>query len=305
MRLRFGVVSAHPRRDWQSARLIDSCARRGEVEVFRPSEVGLATDGGRTLVTARGRDAAGFDAWILARALGRRGDPDFQCAAYRALEGLGLTVLNPVDALLRAEDKIETSFHLARGGVPTPPMRAVQRLSEARSALAALGDVVVKPPYGSLGIGIARIAAGDRDARERLATLLDRHGVIYLQAWVGREPAEDLRLFVVGGEVQAAMVRRARAGEFRTNIRQGGSARAILVRPELARIAVSAARTLGLVYAGVDIIDADAGPTVIEVNGTPSWRALFEATGRDMADAISAHAARLAAHARPRKEAGA
>lgn len=307
MRVRLAVISAHPRRDWQSARLIEACARRGEVEVFRPTEIGVTTGVGRTTVTARGGDARRFDAWILARALGKRGDADFQCAAYRALGTLGLPVLNPVDALLRAEDKCETSFILARAGLPTPPTRAVQRLSEALAALEELGDAVAKPPYGSLGIGITRVRAGDPGSRVRLAELLGRHEVAYLQGWAGVEPAEDLRLFVVGAEVVAAMRRSAPTGDFRTNIHQGGLARAMRPRAEVARIAVSAARALGLAYAGVDVIDdgrAAGGPTVIEVNGTPSWRALFEATGCDVADAICSHALELSARGRS-KEAGA
>ena len=165
--------------------------------------------------------------------------------------------------------------------------------------------MVAKPPYGSLGIGIARLDSGDHQARDKLEDLLTRHGVVYLQAWAGREPAQDLRVFVVGGQVAAAMSRHAPDGEFRTNIFLGGDARAVEPRAQVVRIAVSAARALGLVYAGVDVIDGADGPTVIEVNGTPSWRALLDATGCDMADTIAAHAARLARLARPAKEAGA
>jgi ribosomal protein S6--L-glutamate ligase len=301
MALSIGVISADPRRDWRSRRLIEACARRGEVEVFHPTELALTE---RT-VRARGRDARGFDAWILARALGRRGDPDFHCAAYRALELLGPPVVNPIDAMLRAEDKVESSFVLARAGVPTPRTRAVQRLAEAEQALAELGDAVAKPPYGSLGLGIVRLRAGAQEARAILRALLGEHQVVYLQDWVGREPAEDLRLFVAGSAVAGAISRTARPGDFRTNVHQGGQARAASPRPELLRLAIAAARALGLAFAGVDIIDGAAGPTVIEVNGMPSWRAVLEATGRDMADAIVAHALELAAHGRAARSAGA
>src|SRR5262249_2563473 len=157
-------------------------------------------------------------------------------------------------ALLRAEDKCETSFVLARAGLPTPPTRAVQRLSEALAALEELGDAVAKPPYGSLGIGIVRVRAGDPGSRGRPAAPPGRQAAACLQGWAGTEPAEDLRLIVVGSEVVAAMRRSAPSGEFRTNIHQGGLARAMRPRAEVARIAVSAARALGLAYAGVDVI---------------------------------------------------
>jgi ribosomal protein S6--L-glutamate ligase len=305
MPLHFAVITAHPRRDWQSARIIEACARRGEVEVFRPWELGLAVGAGATRVVAGGRDARERDAWLLARAVGERGDAEFQCTTYRALEALGLPVVNPVDALLRAEDKVATSFLLSRAGVPTPPVRAVQRLPEALAALAELGGAVAKPPYGSLGVGVVKLDAGGARARARLQRLLQRHGVAYLQAWVGREPAEDLRLFVVGDEVAAAMVRSAPDGDFRTNVGRGGRSRALRPNADVARIAVSAARALGLAYAGVDVIETDDGPTVLEVNGTPSFRTLSEVTGLDMAEAIVAHAVALIARTRPGPSVGA
>jgi ribosomal protein S6--L-glutamate ligase len=297
----FGVISAYPRRDWQSRRLVAACARRGAVEVFIPTELALTE---RT-VRARGQDARRFDVWLLARGLGRSGDPDFQCGVYRALGSLGLPVLNPVDALLAAEDKAESSFRLARAGVPTPAMRAVQDLDGAERALAELGDAVAKPPYGSLGIGVERVVAGHPESQRRLVSLLRRHGVVYLQAWVGRMPAEDLRLFVVGSAVAGAIARTARDGEFRTNVHQGARARAVRPSAELAGIAIAATRALGLEYGGVDVIEGPDGPTVLEVNGTPSWRAVHEATGADMAEAIVAYAERLAARARPARLAGA
>lgn len=288
--MHFGLVTAHPRRDWHSRRLAEACARRGEVDIVRPTDLALR-DG---TVRVRGEDTRRFDVWILARALGRHGDPDFQCALYRGLSTLGFPVLNPIDALLTAEDKAATSFLLARAGVPTPRFIAVQRLSDARAALAEFGVAVAKPPYGSLGIGVERIAADEASAKRRLTDRLERYGVLYLQDWVGRAPAEDYRIFVVGGDVAAAMARTAPDGEFRTNVYQGGRPRPIQPTAAQCRVAVAAARQLGLEYAGVDVVETADGPTIIEVNGTPSWRTLYETTGLDMADAIVARAVALA-----------
>lgn len=286
--MRFGVISAYPTNDWHSRRLIAACARRGHVEVFAPTAFCLRV--ARTpLVLAAGRDARRIDAWLLPRALGRRGDPDFQLGVYRALGELGRPLVNDVDALLAAEDKPQTSWRLARAGIATPPARVVQSLPEAEAALAELGPAVVKPPYGSLGLGVEAVAPG-RDARRPLARVLRAHGLAYLQALVGRG-REDLRLFVVGGCVAAAIRRRAAAGQFLTNAHQGATLDAVAPGARVERLAVRAARALGLAYAGVDIIETDAGPTVLEVNGAPRWRGLLEATGHDMADAIVALAA--------------
>src|SRR5205807_3280454 len=107
----------------------------------------------------------------------------------------------------------------ARAGLPTPRVRVVQRLDEAVAALAELGDAVVKPVFGSLGLGIERLSP--RDAG-RLEALLGETGALYLQEFVaGAE--RDVRAFVVGDQVAAAVARRPAAGEFRGNLSQGAA----------------------------------------------------------------------------------
>jgi tetrahydromethanopterin:alpha-L-glutamate ligase len=289
MSLRFGVISAYPRMDWHSRRIIRACARAGEVEVFAPTSFTLRVGArGAATVLAGGRDARRIQVWLLPRALGRHGDPDFQVGVYRALAELGLTLVNPVDALLAAEDKPATSWRLARAGIATPAVRAVQSLRDAEAALGELGPAVAKPPYGSLGIDVEPLRPG-RAARQRLSRLLARYGLVYLQAQFGRG-GEDLRLFVIGDRVAAAIRRTAARGAFAANEGQGGRLEPIAPLPRLARLAVRAARALGLEYAGVDLIDGTGAPTVLEVNGAPRWRGILAASGRDMADEIVAHA---------------
>jgi tetrahydromethanopterin:alpha-L-glutamate ligase len=302
--LRFGVITAYPEEDWHSRRILESCARRGQAVAVAPTDFSLhASDGGGLRVLARGEDVRCFDAWLTPRALGEGGDPDFQCGVYRSLAELGLPVVNAVDSLLLAEDKVRTSWLLAEAGVPTPRFVAVQSVAEAAAALEELAVAAAKPPYGSLGIGIARIVAGDPSAPAVLAAMLEQHGVVYLQRFVegGEDSARDLRLFVVGDRVVGAMMRVAPPGEFRTNIHQGGEARPHEPDEASAAAAVSAARTLGLEYAGVDILEGEDGPTVIEVNGTPLWEGILRATGRDMADEIVAHAEGLARGTKKRR----
>jgi tetrahydromethanopterin:alpha-L-glutamate ligase len=297
--MRFAVVSAYPTEDWHSSRIIRACAGRGTVGVFAPTAFSLCVEGegpGSALVRADGHDARDFDVWLLPRALGAEGDPEFQCEVYRILQALGLVVVNPVAALLRAEDKVVTSFTLRRAGVRTPDAVGVQSVPEALRALAGLGVAVVKPPYGSLGIEVARISAREADAEPRLSAMLARHGLLYLQRYVrplGRR-IRDLRLFVVGEHVPAAVARVAASGEFRTNVHQGGKPRPLDPAPEACGLAVRAARALGLEYAGVDMLETSDGYTVLEVNGTPRWEGILQATGRDMADEIVAWAAALA-----------
>jgi ribosomal protein S6--L-glutamate ligase len=263
--------------------------------VLRPTELAVRVDDGSPTVLARGRDVRDFDAVLTPRVVGEHGDPDFHCATLESVAELGVPVLNHVPALILARDKVRSSWLLGRAGVPTPAAVAVQSLPEARRALDQLGSAVAKPPYGSLGIGVTLLRASDRDAKQVLAGLLQEHGLVYLQGVArGRRPGRDLRLFVVGPRAPAAIERTARPGKLVTNVRQGGQVRSHKITEEVERVAVAATRALALEYAGVDLIETDDGPVVIEVNGTPRFDGILEATGLDMAHEIAARACELA-----------
>ena len=288
---RFGVITAYADQDASSRGLIAACSRYGEVVVVDPAELSAAVVDGSIVVRCAGRPASELDCFLLVRGIGRKGDPDFQFEAYRALELQDAPLLNRLDALLAAQDKFRTSLILAREGIATPEVHVIQRASEAEAALRALGRAVAKPLWGSLGDGIELLEgnAGMRRAQQ----LLEERAALYLQRYV-EHGGRDVRAFVVGGEVEAAMERIAPAGEFRTNVSIGAEPRAIELPPEAEALAVRAARALGLDWAGVDLAFGPAGPTVIEVNGRPNWEGIFRATGRDMAEAIAAYAARRA-----------
>jgi len=285
--VRFGVVTAWPAEDWHSRRLLASCSRRGEAVAVDPST--LATFVGETTVEVRagGRPASTFDALVLARGLGRGVDPDVQFEIYRALEGMGALVVNRIDALLSAQDKLRTSWLLRRAGVPTPSAAVAQAAREAMAALAKLGEAVMKPIAGSLGDGLERVRA-DRAGRRRVLDRLRRDGAVYLQQWV-EHPGRDARLFVVGGRVAGAIERTAPPGEWRTNVERGARVRPLRGDGPLGALAVAAARVLGLDWAGVDVVTGPSGPEVLEVNGNPGWSGILEATGEDMAEPIAEH----------------
>jgi tetrahydromethanopterin:alpha-L-glutamate ligase len=304
--VRIGVVTAWPRSDWESKRLLAACSRRAWALAVDPAGLSAAV-GPRGLAVAADGLPLSVDAVILARGLGRGGDPDLQFALYQALEEAGVLVVNRLEALLAAQDKFRTSWLLARAGVPTPPARVAQTADEAEAALEALGRlgwVVLKPVAGSLGDGVERQRA-DRAGRRAARQRVEHEGALYLQAHVPH-PGRDLRAFVVGDELAAAIERRAPPGEWRTNVALGGSTRAVDLPAEVAATALAAARALDLDYAGVDLVPGPDGPTVIEVNGNPSWRGIHGATGLDMADVIADHVLgrtmrrpRASAHAAP------
>jgi len=285
--IRIGVVTAWPEEDWHSRRLLAACSRRAEAVAIDPAGLAACVDGAEVHTSAAGAPARGFDAFLLARGLGRAGDPDVQFEIYRALDAGGAVLVNRLEPLLAAQDKFRTSWLLARAGVATPPAAVAQRPDDAERALAELGEAVAKPVAGSLGDGVERVRP-DRAGRAAVRDRVGREGAVYLQAYVPH-PGEDLRVFVVGGRARAAIARHAPEGEWRTNVAGGGRAEAVTLGRELASVAEAAAGALGLDYAGVDIVDGPLGPAVIEVNGNPSWQAILEATGLDMADAIAEH----------------
>jgi RimK family alpha-L-glutamate ligase len=143
------------------------------------------------------------------------------------------------------------------------------------------GDVVVKPIFGSEGRGIARVSDPDTAYRVFRALELGRY-VYYLQEFVPHG-CHDVRVFVIGQEVVAAMTRRSES--WKTNVAQGARATALTPGDELREMALRATRALGADYAGVDIMPLpDGGYTVVEVNGIPGWRGLKKATGIDAAE---------------------
>jgi ribosomal protein S6--L-glutamate ligase len=285
--IRIGIVTAWPRGDWHSERLLAACGRRANAVTIDPADLATQVDRDGVRVLAGGAPAGGFDAFVLARGLGRAGDPDVQFEIYRALEGTGALVVNRLEPLLAAQDKFRTSWLLRLAGVPTPRAAVAQTPEDAERALSALGEAVAKPLAGSLGDGVERVAGGAA-GRARVRTLVQRDGAVYLQAFVPH-PGRDLRIFVVGGRARAVIERHAPPGEWRTNVARGGRTAPASPGRSVEEVAEAAARALRLDYAGVDLVRTGEGATVLEVNGNPSWRGILEATGLDMAEVIAEH----------------
>lgn len=207
----------------------------------------------------------------------------FRVDALHCLEERGVRVMNSPRAIERTVDKLWTSALLERCGIPTPRTVVCDSAEEAMAAFRALGDVIVKPLFGSMGLGMVRVT--DEEMAYRVFRTIEQiRGVYYLQQTVDHE-GSDVRAFVIGGRVFAAIERRAEG--WRTNLARGGSARALELRPEWASLAVQAAAAVGAEYAGVDLLPArDGTVSVLEVNGIPGWKGLQETTGRDVAGAL-------------------
>jgi RimK family alpha-L-glutamate ligase len=208
----------------------------------------------------------------------------FRVDALHRLENAGVRIVNSPTAIERAVDKYYTSALLEDAGLPTPRTVVTERFDEALAAFDELGgDVVVKPIFGSEGRGMVRVSDPDTAYRVFRALELGRY-VYYLQEFVPHG-CEDIRVFVVGEEVVAAMVRRGK--NWKTNVAQGATTVALPLNDTLREMSRCAARVLGADYAGVDILPVEGGGyTVVEVNGIPGWRGLKAATGVDVAEHV-------------------
>ena len=215
----------------------------------------------------------------------------FRVDALHALVARGVPVVNSPRAIERSIDKFLASALLARAGVPTPRTIACERAEDALDAFDELGgDVIVKPLFGSMGAGMTRV--DDRDVAYRVFRALElERAVYYLQQALTAD--RDLRAFVVGGRVLAA-IERVGAG-WRANLARGAHARAANLTPEQERLCLAAAEALGADYAGVDLL----GDYVLELNGIPGWYGLQKATGADVAAALVAQVEAVVSEARP------
>jgi RimK family alpha-L-glutamate ligase len=219
----------------------------------------------------------------------------FRVDAIHRLERLGVRVVNPARVIERTVDKYYTSALLEEAGIPTPRTIVAEQREDAIEAFRRLGDVIVKPLFGSNGRGIVRIT--DEEIAHRVFRALEvERAVYYIQETI-EHPGRDLRVFVVGGRVIAAIWRVADG--WRTNVSRGGRPEPADLTPEWIDLALRAAEAVGAQYAGVDLLPSPGGGTyVLEVNGSPGWRALQPTADVDIARAIVHHVTELVGESR-------
>jgi RimK family alpha-L-glutamate ligase len=225
----------------------------------------------------------------------------FRVDALHALVERGVTCVNGPHAIERTVDKFLASALLARAGVPTPRTIACERPDDALDAFEELGgDVIVKPLFGAMGAGMTRVDDADVAYRVFEALSLER-AVYYLQETLPHD-GRDVRALVVGGRVLAA-IERVGTG-WRANLARGARAQATQLSADQERLCVDAASTLGVDYAGVDLLRAaDGRDYVLELNGIPGWYGLQKSTGADVAAALVSHVEWLVGEARPARAA--
>ena len=284
------IVALAARAGWHTHELERAAAERGHQLAVLPYEGLVARIGPAPGLRSRTTELDSADV-VLARIIpsGSLEQIIFRVDALHRLEDRGIRVVNSPRAIERTVDKFWTSTLLEHCGIPTPETVVCDDVEEALGAYRALGDVIVKPLFGSMGLGMVRVS--DEEMAFRVFRTIEQiRGVYYVQRTVDHD-GTDIRAFVLGGRVIAAIERRASG--WRTNLARGGTAHSIPLGEQLSALAVRAAAAVGADYAGVDLVTGRDGTAyVLEVNGIPGWRGLQEATGLDIAGRLVDHLAR-------------
>ncbi|MCD6264271.1 RimK family alpha-L-glutamate ligase [Candidatus Bathyarchaeota archaeon] len=200
------------------------------------------------------------------------------------MEFAGIRVVNPCYPFRRARDKYATQYVLAKAGLPVARTFTTESIYRGYEMAKEFGESVYKPILGSRGYGSLKFS--DPDLAFDAYKMLTRVGQpLVIQEYIPN-PGRDIRVFVVGEEAVASAYKYRAGGTWKTNVAQGGRMVAEEVPEEVEKLGVEAVKALGLIYAGVDIIESERGPIILEVNGAPGWQALKSVSGVDIAEKI-------------------
>ncbi|NOC83074.1 30S ribosomal protein S6--L-glutamate ligase [Ruegeria sp. HKCCD6428] len=208
-------------------------------------------------------------------------------AVLRQFEIMGVFPLNESVAIGRSRDKLRSMQLMARDGIGLPVTTFAHDPKQTDEVLKLAGDapLVVKLLEGTQGIGVV-LADSNRSAKSVVEAFRGAKVNIMVQEFIKEAGGTDIRALVVGSRVIAAMQRKGAEGEFRSNLHRGGSAQPIKISPEERSVAVRAAKTMGLNVCGVDMLRANHGAVVMEVNSSPGLEGVEKATGIDVAGKI-------------------
>lgn len=208
-------------------------------------------------------------------------------AVVRQFEMMGVYTVSPSEAISRSRDKLRSLQILSRSGVDMPVTGFAHATKDIDGLLDTVGGtpVVVKLLEGTQGSGVV-LAETRKAAGSVIEAFRQLDANILVQEFIEEADGADVRVIVIGNKAIAAMRRKSKAGEFRSNLHRGGTASVIKVTPELERVAVAAAESMGLGVAGVDILQSNRGPLVLEINSSPGLEGIEGATNMDVASEV-------------------
>jgi ribosomal protein S6--L-glutamate ligase len=283
------AILSRKRSLYSTRRLVEAVKARGQrVLVLDTLRCNLILSRGEPKMTYRGVALRNVDVVIPRIGASITG---YGLAVVNQFDMMGVAVLNNSVPIARSRDKLRCLQLLARFGLDIPRTVMARDRSNVARLLKDVGGLpaIVKLIRGTQGVGVM-LATTLGELEGILATFSDLGQDIVLQEFIAESRGRDVRALVVGERVVAAMRRRAKRGEFRSNLHRGGRGKAVKLGPAYVEAAVTAARIVGLEVAGVDMLETREGPKVMEVNSSPGFEGLERATGVDIAGAIVEHA---------------
>lgn len=270
---------------YSTRRLLEAGEARGHrVRVVDPLRCYMTISAHRPTVHYMGEELGPFDA-IIPR-IGAS-ITFYGTAVVRQFEMMGVFSLNESVAINRSRDKLRSMQLLARKGIGLPVTGFGYSPDDTRDLIRLVGGapLVIKLLEGTQGKGVV-LAETDKAAESVIDAFRGLKAYFLTQEYIAEAQGADIRCFVIGDKVVAAMMRQAKEGEFRSNLHRGGSAAPVKITPEERSTAARAARIMGLNVAGVDLMRSNHGPVVLEVNSSPGLEGIEAATGRDIAGQI-------------------
>ena len=267
---------------YSTQRLVDAARARGHsVRVLDPLRCYMRIAPGVFDMHYKGRELADYD--IVIPRIGAS-VTFYGTAVLRQFEMMGSYTPNKSDAVLRARDKLRCHQLLAREGIGLPATVFGDNPDDTADLLDMLGKPphVVKLNEGTQGAGVI-LAEHANASKSVIEAFRGLYANFLVQEFIAEAKGADIRCFVIGSQVVAAMRRQAPKGEFRSNLHRGGTARAVEITAEERETAIRASKVLGLNVAGVDLLRSRRGPLVLEVNSSPGLEGIEGATGEDIA----------------------
>ena len=280
--MKIAILSRNPKL-YSTQRLVEAAKERGhDARVVDVLRCYMNITSHRPMIKYKGEEVTGFDAVIP-----RIGASVtfYGTAVLRQFEMMGVYPLNESVAITRARDKLRSLQLLSRKGIGLPVTGFAHAPDDIQDLIKMVGGapLVIKLLEGTQGIGVV-LAETEQAAESVIEAFMGLKVNILVQEYIKEAQGADIRCFVIGDRVVAAMKRQGKEGEFRSNLHRGGTASLIRITPEERSTAVRAARIIGLNVAGVDILRSHHGPVVMEVNSTPGLEGIEGATGKDVAD---------------------
>jgi ribosomal protein S6--L-glutamate ligase len=282
--LKLAILSRAPH-SYSTQRLRAAAVQRGHnVKVLNTLRFAIDLSGPEPDLHFRGRPLSIYDA-ILPR-IGNS-ITYFGTAVVRQFEQMDVYTPNTANGITNARDKLRATQILSRHNIGMPATAFVRNRADVRPAIERVGGapVVIKLLEGTQGIGVI-LAPEAKVAEAIIETLHSTNQNVLIQRFIAESRGRDIRALVVGDRVVAAMRRSANGDEFRSNVHRGGSVEPVDLSPEYVRAAVRSAQIMGLKIAGVDMLEGNDGPLVMEVNSSPGLQGIEAATKLDVAGAI-------------------